>query len=325
MRRSVIVVICLLSIFKCNSAISQKLAIEQYYEDQQKKHLNKRVISSRIFDEETMERLTRRETVFFYKNEDTSNLEVFMEILTAAWDITPLVFDNIDAYNAYKCDTAYSCFIIEFNNDEGAMSPQYYLSLRLLNYCTGDSTDENRIAISDGMCRIELSPDFQTKKMTYDNVRRSTLMRTYKEGRFLNWNPVLLKAQLQAVCTDLKHNKRPNLYKHFRAGNLTESLIQDTLYVPASILFEFNNITKTVREKSASFFEDYKWPYRICDDQELFHVFETEKRGRFLFEYVRSFPDKYITIYDTYEKEVIYRQHVEKSYNLKSKDIQNIK
>jgi hypothetical protein len=326
MIRSFTFLIFLLCLFHSYTIVAQQnAAIKQYYEDKQKHYLNKRVISSRIFDEEIMERLKRRETIFFYKNEDTSNLQQLMQVLTEAWDITPLAFDNIDAYAAYRCDTAYSCFIIEFNNDEGALSPQYYLALRLLNYCTGDSTDENRIAITDGMCRIELSPDFNTKKMTYDNVKRSTLMRTYKEGKFLNWSPVLLKAQLQAVCTDLKNNKRPNLYKHFREGNLTELLIEDTLYVPSSVLFDFNTDKKEVREKSASFFEDYRWPYRICNDEELFNIFEIEKRGRFLFEYVRSFPDKYLTVYDTREKQVIYRQHVEKSYQLKSRDIQHIK
>jgi hypothetical protein len=87
----------------------------------------------------------------------------------------------------------------------------------------------------------------------------------------------------------------------------------------------FNPIKENEKEKEDNVFKDYAFKYRICTDSELFDIFQTSKRGRFLFEYVKSSTDKFITIYDLQQKKVIYRDYVGLSYNLKSKDIKRIK
>ena len=71
-------------------------------------------------------------------------------------------------------------------------------------------------------------------------------------------------------------------------------------------------------------FEHYGAPYRLCSPQKLYQIFETEKRGRFLFEYVKSSTDKFVSIYDMKDKKLIYKQYTPISYNLKSKDLEKI-
>ena len=52
--------------------------------------------------------------------------------------------------------------------------------------------------------------------------------------------------------------------------------------------------------------------------------FLKQKRGRLLFEYVKSSTDKFITVYDLKETKVIYKDYTPISYNLKSTDTRRI-
>jgi hypothetical protein len=116
-----------------------------------------------------------------------------------------------------------------------------------------------------------------------------------------------------------------DLYYEYKDKELTTILSNDTLYVPQRLLMSFNAFTAAEHAKQKTVFASYHYKYRICTDEELFNIFETSKRGRLLFEYVKSSTDKLITIYDLQQKKVIYRDHHNVSYNLKSKDIKKIK
>jgi hypothetical protein len=117
----------------------------------------------------------------------------------------------------------------------------------------------------------------------------------------------------------------PEMLPRQQDKDLTKILSTDTLYVPKSVLMSFNALTANEKEKKENIFDGYRYKYRICTDEELFDVFQISKKGRLLFEYVKSSTDKFITIYDLQQKRVVYRNYVALSYNLKSKDISRIK
>ena len=135
----------------------------------------------------------------------------------------------------------------------------------------------------------------------------------------------MLKAQLQAVATNLSNNIRPWLFQEVKDGDISAVLSSNTLYVPASLLMSFNAFNGKEKVKAEDVFAGYAYKYKICTDAELYKIFQTEGTGRLLFEYVKSSTDKFITIYDLQQKKIIYKEYTAVSYNLHAKDIQKIR
>jgi hypothetical protein len=269
---------------------------------------------------EILDQLKATTTVFFYSKLQESQIDSIKQAVGEGWKITPLIFDDISNSNKYTSDPKYSYFIItkytsESRSGSGSYSnTHYFLSLRLFK----EKTKKGNIN-TIGFFRTELYPNYQTLfgKNEAENM--------YNKGAFFNWSPILLKAQLEVISSNLENSLEPDHYGEFKEKDLAKILSTDTLYVPASLLMSFNPLTANEKEKEDNVFKDYAFKYRICTDSELFDIFQTSKRGRFLFEYVKSSTDKFITIYDLQQKKVIYRDYVGLSYNLKSKDIKRIK
>lgn len=263
------------------------------------------------FSKEMMDQFRSTTTVFFYSKQQGSQIDSIKQAVAEGWKITPLIFDDISNSNKYLSDPKYSFFSIESLSSETRTSgggsysnTHYFLTLRLFK----EATKKGNI-IRTCLGRIELYPN------KIENV--------YSKGAFYNWTPVLLKAQLETVSTNLEKNFKPDHYDEFKDKDLTNILSSDTLYVPKTLLMGFNAVS--AKEKDEAIFNGYRYKYRICTDEELFDLFQISKKGRLLFEYVQSSTDKFITIYDLQQKKTIYRDYVAISYNLKSKDIEKIK
>lgn len=269
---------------------------------------------------EIMDQLRATTTVFFYSKMQESQIDSIKQAVAQGWKITPLIFDDISNSANYTSDPKYSYFVIrkltkETKTGSGYYSnSHYFLTLLLFK----EKTKKGKINTLD-LCRIELYPN----KATLFGENKAENM--YNKGAFFNWSPVLLKAQLGVVSANLENHFEQDVYAEFKDRDLANILSTDTLYVPAAMLMSFNPLTANEKEKQENVFDDYAFKYRICTDSELFDIFETSKKGRFLFEYVKSSADKFISIYDVQQRKIIYRAYTSASYNLKSKDIKRIK
>jgi hypothetical protein len=269
-------------------------------------------LSSEIIDQ-----LKATTTVFFYSKPPGSEIDSIKQAVTDGWKLTPLIFDDISNFGKYSSDPKYSYFIVKKFTSvsrSGSGSGSYtnthcYLSLHLFK----EVTKKGNITTT-GLCRIELYPSGQT---LFGGDKAEDL---YKKGAFYNWSPVLLKAQLEIVSANLEKSFIPYHYYEFKEKDLANILSNDTLYVPRSVL-----VSVLSANKKENIFDGYSYKYRICTDDELFDLFKISKKGRLLFEYVKSSTDKFINIYDLQQKKIIYRNYVAVSYNLKSKDIKRIK
>jgi hypothetical protein len=267
---------------------------------------------------EIVDQLRATTTVFFYSQ--GSEIDSIKQAVTEGWKLTPLIFDDISNFAKYASEPKYSYFIIErytVHSTSGSRSytnTYYFLNLRLFK-----EVNKKGATITTGLCRVELYPNTQTLFMGGKGEN------LYNKAAFYNWSPILLKAQLEVVSDNLERHFIPNHYYEYRDKELTNILSNDTLYVPQRLLMSFNALTAAEKVKKETVFDGYRYKFRICTDDELFDLFQTSKKGRLLFEYVKSSTDKLITIYDLQQKKVIYRTEVDLSYNLKSKDIKRIK
>lgn len=278
-------------------------------------------IQSQKFSNEIMDQLKATTTVFFYSKQQGSEIDSIKQTVAEGWKLTPLIFADISKFEKYASDPKYSYFIIEgFTKQTSSYSnTHYYLNLRLFKEVTRKGN-----IITTGLCRIELYPNTQTFLMNSGKAAE-VIENLYSKGLFYNWNSILLKAQLEAVSANLEKNFKPDHYAEVKDKDLTSILSNDTLYVPKTLLMSFNALSGKEKEKPETLFDSYRYKYKICTDSELFDLFQISKKGRLLFEYVKSSTDKFITIYDLHQKKVIYRNYVPMSYNLKSKDIETIK
>jgi hypothetical protein len=136
--------------------------------------------------------------------------------------------------------------------------------------------------------------------------------------------PILIKAQLQRASANIKNKIRPKTSEYMKTDNFSQLLANDTLYIPISILDDYDPLTWADKTNKDNIFNLYPHKYRFCTDAELYQIFETEQRGRLLFEFVRSFKEKFITIYDLIDKKPVYRQQSVIRYHLHEKDIDRL-
>lgn len=265
-------------------------------------------------------------TVFFYKKSKAYSIDSIKQAITSAWDLTPIIFEDFSKADKYMSNPKYSFFSIEgnsFTRTSAALtstSTQYYLVLRIHK-----GEDKRGNIITTPLCRIELFPNYETLKIVtgYDDSD-DVIDKLYNRGIFYNWTPILLKAQFATISTELKNNERRWVFKNVKSSNFSEIIKNDTLYIPDYVLTSFNKYTGKAGEHDENIFSGYKYNFRVCNEIELFQIFEEEKRGRLLFEYVKSSSAKFVTIYDLKDKSIVYRRYSPMSYNVKKKDFEVI-
>jgi hypothetical protein len=280
------------------------------------------------YTDEQMNKLLSTKTVFFYRRGDQASLDSLKQSLSANWTITPLIFADVSEFDTYYGNPDYSYFIIEgitetvySSSGSSYTNIHYYLTLQAY-----DHFDARKKKLqTDAFCRIELYPNSSTLfSGAYVSKKNDVIGKLYDHGQFYNWTPVMLGANLGIVDANLKNKYRPWLYADMRDPNLNRLARKDTLFILNTDFMSFNKFNGKEKKNSDLEFSAYGAPYRVCSSAELFQIFQNEKRGRLLFEYVKSSTDKYVSVIDTKDKKYLYKKYTPVSYNLKSKDLEKI-
>ena len=285
--------------------------------------------SRRQFSPEIIEKLKSTTTVFFLKENTRSFNDSIKAVVKSVWDLSPIIFADIDDYKKYSTDLKYSYFCIDASWElvkRGLFAEYFNSSMRvyLTLHVSTEVLKKGKLN-SVGLCRIELFPDAKTLQLLIDAADWDAINKiNYENAVFHNWSPVFLKAQIETLKSNLKNNRRIGLYESIKSDSLTQFLLQDTLYVSKNLLFTFKDRPVREKENEENLFKNYNYKYRICTDAELYDIFEIQKRGRLLFEYVKSSSDKIIIIYDMKNKNILYRRHSPMSRNMTAKDIEII-
>lgn len=286
------------------------------------------LMKKETYSDEVMNQLKATTTVFFLKKAKPAELEPFKKAISEVWTITPIIFADISKFAQYAANPKYSYIAIEgssYSESGVTVSTHLYLALRLSNMTSAKDRDNNL-----GLFRLELFPSFQTSEMVKKSGRNDDIIGSlYNEGIFFNWSPTLLKAKLGAAQAYLKNNMRPYLFESKKDETFSKAIANDTLYVPEDILISFIGsigMFTTAKEKpiTENLFAKYKYKYRICSSAELYQIFEVEKRGRLLLEFIRSSTDKFVNVYDVTTNKVLYKDYTPLSGNLKVKDIDSL-
>src|ERR1700749_4004414 len=270
--KQLILLSCLVSLALCScfKKMAQSRAADP--SDQQ-------VMLKRNFSDDIISQLKNTQTVFFYKKDNIAALDSFRQAIIGSWDLTTLLFDDIDNFEKYASDPQYSYFIIEgitttVYNQQGGMTTSeysnthYYLSLRLFK-----EVSKKGKMLTNGLCRIELYPNTMTLFTGSGAPRRNNVIgKLYEKGGFYNWSPILLSAQIGAVESNLKNHTRPWLFQDIKSDYLSPLLSRDTLYVPSAVLMSFNKFNGKEVQQAGEIFKGYPYKYRIFSEEELYQI-----------------------------------------------------
>ena len=276
------------------------------------------LITERKISQEIIEGLKKTKTIFFISYSNPSALDTLKSVIQSTWDLTPIIFEDIEKFDFYSNNPDYSYFIIEAGNESSRITiDQYYLTLRYI-----EEINKKGKAKTIGLCRIELYPKFESYGVM--NARNAEEKRKilHKSKKFYNYSPVILRAQLLAFKHNLLNNIRPREGKTIVDENLVQKLSNDTLYVPRSILKRYGTYSAKATSIDDDIFKHYPYSYKICDDQELYEIFINQKRGRYLFEFVKSSLTKFIIVYDLKDGKMIYKRMTPHSNEIKPKDLE---
>ena len=278
----------------------------------------------RDISDDIIAQLKNTKTVFLYNNLSQKQVDTLKSVLLSVWDLTPLVFDDVSNTDKYLENPKYSYINLEpqfynglYNN--GYSESYSYIALRLFN-----GLEKTGVGNTVGLGRIELYPDLNTRLLVLNEFfHKGFMQKLYDKGVFYNYSYILLKAQIGALCSNLKQHKRIGVLENFKINNLSELLTNDTLYIPENYVDTyFARWGRTMKKRKENIMEKYKYPYRACSNEELFDIFQKQNRGRFLFEFVSSGKTKIISVYDLKNKTISFREATRNAYELEKSDFE---
>jgi hypothetical protein len=250
----------------------------------------------------------------------------YEELVPSAWTLTPIQvikYDNLPGYAAQGDQFAF--FMIDGDELTTRMYSDHPASAyRNTHYYLTLAQGREGKKKMEGLCRIELYPDFTTTD--YSFYHKDHNEQVYLRSSFRNFQLPFILAYLKFVQKNLEQQKSPSINKEYHNDSLMKRLATDTLYVLDNAIFERNKFTGKENALPQSEFMSYKGKYKYIKTEELIRMIKTRNNDKplFLFEYVLSSTDKYVGVLDIMSGSVVYREHVSMSYNLHPKDLEKI-
>ncbi len=272
--------------------------------------------------EEQMKQLKSRTVLFVLPVSEYPYLEDYKAMLPTAWSLTPIEVIKFDEMERYENFTdRYAFFIIRGYEitTPTHINTHFYLDL------TYDLKDKKHKKVHSGrFCRIELSPEFET--VNYNFEKPDIVEQVYERSQFRNFSVPYMMAYLRFVQKNLLNKKNAHVYDEYTDAALRNRLQKDTLYIPENTVYNRNKFTGAESKKDEKFFDSYGGRYKHISDRDLIDLIKNRdnKKPIFIFEYVLSSTEKYVSVLEVNSGTFVYRRITPLTYNLKQKDIERI-
>ncbi len=273
--------------------------------------------------DEQMDRLKSKTVVLPIPASQYKYLEDYKAMIPKAWTLTPIVVIKYSEVSSYADPEKYAFLAIGAETSSGGSSgthTHYWLGLQVPYQKEGRKKTTTE---TDNLCWIWLYPDTKTQdigayKNHYDEL--------YEESNLRNFTLPYMMAYLRNVQKNIKNQTIPGVYSEAKDDGLLAKLAKDTLYIPDSLVYHRSGFSSKEELNEKEVVAGYTGKYRIVSTAELTEMVKnkTDKKPLFLFEYVLSSTDKFVSVYNVTTGDVVYHNYVSMSYNLKPKDMEAI-
>ncbi|HVY30783.1 MAG TPA: hypothetical protein VHB79_29695 [Polyangiaceae bacterium] len=264
------------------------------------------------FDPSTMAALRAKKAVFFLREADLPRAAEFRDALTAAWSTTPL---EVAAYadRARYPASGHVYFTLVSRNVvvHGGPNEEYFYPQIALVLCTSaDNSRDDDV----GYGRLPLALKFQR---LFDDDGDM-----YQQSEFYDWTPPRLALYLRDLDLQLKQGRRRWFYDSFANEKALAELKTSCLYVPQDTLTQFSKTTSAEVDpwSERALWARYPHRHQVVTPEELAEAMKGGAQSVFVFDYVKSAGDKFISVFER-ARGIVYREYSAMSSNIDSDDI----
>lgn len=271
--------------------------------------------------DEQMDRLRQKTVVLVLPSSQYDYLDDYKSMVPKAWTLTPIVVAKFSDVAEYMDPEKYAVFGISAVTSSGSYTnTHYWLTLSVPYQKEGRKKASTEY---DELCRIDLYPDRKTQDIGASQKHYNEL---YEGSVMRNFTLPYIMTYLRYIQLNLKNQTIPGVYAETKDDALLSKLEKDTLYVPDSLVYHRSGFSSKEDMNEKDLFATYSGKYRIVSTQELTELIKnrTDKKPLFIFEYVLSSTDKFVSIYNETTGALVYRNYKAMTYNLKPKDIEAI-
>jgi hypothetical protein len=306
----------------------------QSFEDIEYRNMDRRFNfeKEKEISDEMLSTLKNSKTILFLKftKKDTAWSNSFINTIKKTWTLTEVIVEDIKRIEEYKNNPNYSLLLIEGSyilksNATGNGSsfsdfrqPNSYNLVLIVNVPNkkGTKVISEVIGSFEFACSNKFSesrrigPDMFEKSSVFNESVNFDVYSNLKKGGLVNFIPTYIAAHLKVISVNLTTKKiRPERTVDYKSEDLKVRLAKDTLYILKSLFQLQDKVGRSEVNKNNEkiFLANYKYPYRVCTEEELYKIFFIENRGRLLFDYGYSSYHKYIKIIDFKEGIYVYK------------------
>ena len=245
--------------------------------------------------DEQLTRLQSKTVLVVLPSSQYNLIDDYKQLVSKAWTLTPVEVIKYSDLSNYSDGDKYAYLAISGTTYSGSYtSTHYYLTLsnpyqKQSKRKAAEETDE--------LCWMQLYPDTKTQdvgayKNRYDQLYEGSLIR--------NFTPPYIYTYLKYIQTIIKNGTIPALYSEDKDGAMIAKLSRDTLYVPDSLVHHRSGFSSKEELNEKELFASYQGKYKIVSTQELTEMIKNkvDKKPLFLFEYVLSSTDKFVSVYN---------------------------
>jgi hypothetical protein len=282
------------------------------------------------FHPDAIKQLKRTKTYFVYGEQDKDQLESWTKALQRSWTITSFGFMSIEDFN--KLDPKewqgksflmkyQETYVWEVRGDYGVKTNSLaYPCLTLVKIRPGGEYYF--------YCRIDLAPDLKTSgyKTKFHRLSQKEKGKyLYNKAVFHNWYPGLLMGPLGFVNKSLLEEKPSSIFKGMKTKDALGELKTKTLCVPEYVFlyrggYDKDNPYVDIEKVKSKY--DYK--IKIVSAERLSELILEGKRDIYLLSYSRIIHDKFISVYNTGNCELLYKKRKANSHNIKKSDFKKL-
>lgn len=279
-------------------------------------------------DDELLEEIKSRPTLFVARNEDDTDL--LEEELKKVWSLTEIQVVKYEDLEDYTSEGDYSFFDIQghflyeiVNGIKNGYECGYVYLIFHLN-----TLDEEGEVVSKRIARMELHPDIGTLVGLSDYVGKENtdefFNHIYNDAELYNWNPLMIVNFAKQVNDHIEERRGrvfiTELYDDKRLG----ALANQKLYVPDYILRKYSPIkySEDKFHEPEKLFSKYPYEYEVVSMERLLEKYQDGEEPFFYLSTVKSCNRLLISVVDGLTGEIIYSDPRNPGiYNIKTVDM----